>query len=313
MNDAAIVDSLRPVLRREIANARRALDEASRLLGRFPVRKATARPFLIHINTAEAHYKTQLVGALRFGFDAKRIARQWATRPKRVAKATPKQKNDVLAEAQEYVQQLQADPVQLIAAVEALYGAGYLIGAKEAVGLVRDVGAPLSMNELTAKADSLDWSQWTPGDHAAAAELAGLDGGAGLQALLDSAGVMIKSIQDTRLEQLAGVLADGARAGDSVDAIAGKISDLLDDPTRAELIANTELARAVTTSTLDTYRQNGIDQFNVLVYGPCPVCEDQEAANPHDLDEDAPPYHPGCRCAAAPVTSSSSESSTEEI
>ena len=313
--EAIIIARLRPVLKAQIADARRALAEAEQLLGRRSVRKASARPFLTHITAAEAHYKSRLVAALRFGFDAKQLARRWMARPKPVTKATPAQKNDVLQEAQDYVGNLQPDPAALIGTVEALYGAGYLIGVKEALSLVRSAGAPLSMTEFSAKADALDWAQWTPGDQGAAAELAGLDGGAGLQTLLDSAGVTIKSIQETRLDQLASVLADGARSGDSVDAIAGKISGFLDDSSRAELIANTELNRAVTASTFDTYQQNGIEQWDLLVFNPCPECEDVEAANPHDLGDEGPPIHPGCRCAAAPVVSSSqqSQSPDEEI
>jgi SPP1 gp7 family putative phage head morphogenesis protein len=295
--ESAIADELRPVIRRNIANGRRALADVQRLLLQ-PVRKASSRPFLGHIEAAETHYHVQLLAGLRLGLDPEQVARSWSSKAKPVAKDS--QDDRLAAAARTYAKGLATDPSALQAALEAMYGAGYLIGAKESLTLLRNAGKEVSLSDLAVKADDLDWSQWTPGNGSAAAELAGLDGGRGLRSLLDTAGVTVQSIQDTRLDELASVLADGAKKGDSVDTIAANVRGLLDNPSRAEMVANTELNRAVTASTLDTYKQNGIEQFDVLIFNPCPVCEDQEAANPHDLGEDAPPYHPTCRCAAAP-------------
>jgi 8-oxo-dGTP pyrophosphatase MutT (NUDIX family) len=268
--------------------------------GRPKVRKAgSSRSFLSHIETAAGQYRSKLREALTFGLDALQVARQWTAKPRPVVKADDSAGGlDAIARA--FTSDLAMDPAQLLAALEQLYTDGYLIGSKEGLTLLRGAGTTPTLSALAVKADAIDWSKWTPGNVGAARELAGIDGGRGLQTLLDEADVTIKSIQETRLAELTSTLAESASKGDSVDTLAGKIRDLLDDPTRADLIADTELNRAVTASTLDTYRQNGIEQFDVLVFQPCPVCNDEEANNPHELGDDAPPFHPGCRCAAAP-------------
>lgn len=295
--ESSIAAELRPVIQKNIAQARAALDEVRGLL---KVRKASSRPFLVHIESAEAHYRGQLLDPLRFGLDPKAVAQGWDEKSRRAVKDDEADDPELAADADAYVNGLTTNPKPLGEALAGIYAEGYLIGAKEALGFLRDAGNTVSVTGLAVKADAIDWSQWVPGNPGAAAQLAGLDGGAGLGVLLRASDVTIQSIQETRLEQLAGVLADGAKKGESVDAIASRLTELLDDPSRAEMIANTELNRAVTESTLDTYRQNGIEQFDVLVYNPCPICSDEEAANPHDLGDDAPPFHPTCRCAASP-------------
>lgn len=142
------------------------------------------------------------------------------------------------------------------------------------------------------------WDSWTPGSADAAALL---DDG-GLADLLAQAGITIQDIAGTTLDRLGTLLANGAAAGDSVETISRSLMDLLDDPVRAMTIANTEVARAVSTASLDTYAENGIEQWDwVLSPGACDECEDMESDNPHDLSDDHPPLHPNCRCAAAPV------------
>lgn len=282
----------------EGAATRQEVDSA--FSGRPFVRKASSRPFLVHIEAAEQHYSGQVRDALGFDLDADEVAADWATAAKPARKAVAVSDDPLLEAARRYLGSLDWDTTALIAAVEALYAEGYLIGAKEGADLLRAASAAVRNTALQGAADDLDWSQWVPGNVAAANELAGLDGGQGLRALLDVADVNIKSIQATRLEQLADLLARGALDGDSVDSMGRDIRDLLDDPSRAYMIANTELNRAVTAATLDTYRQNGVEMFDVLVFNPCPDCSDEEAGNPHPLTDDAPPYHPNCRCAASP-------------
>jgi hypothetical protein len=72
------------------------------------------------------------------------------------------------------------------------------------------------------------------------------------------------------------------------------------DPDRAFMIADTETARAMTSASIDTYQENGVEQVDLLTFEPCDECEELEDANPYDLD-DAPdvPIHPSCRCALA--------------
>jgi len=145
-----------------------------------------------------------------------------------------------------------------------------------------------------------DWATWTPGDTAAALKTA--DGG--LKALLDQSGVTIKGITRTTLDQIGNKIAAGLQAGDPTSKVAQGIRDLVDGSSwRADLIAHTETARAMTAAAMDVYNVNGIDEWDLLTTeGACEECIAIADQNPHPVsdDEDAPPVHGYCRCASAP-------------
>lgn len=175
---------------------------------------------------------------------------------------------------------------------------GYLTGGHGAIDQVgaSAVVAPDATGKLII---DMDWSKWVPGNPEAAAKVA--DGG--LRTLLDQAGVSIKSIADTSLDQAGNIIGDGLARGDSVDTIARALGDIVASPSRAEMIAHTETARAQTAASFDIYRASGIGEWDLLtVAGACPVCMAVAAANPHPVADssDAPPVHPRCRCAASP-------------
>ena len=161
---------------------------------------------------------------------------------------------------------------------------------------------PGAATATLAGVSATDWAAWTPGDPAAAALM--MNGG--LSNLLDDASIRIKGITGSLLDQLGNRIGDGLASGDSVDSLARNVSDIVSDPGRAEMIAHTEMARAATLATLDTYAVNGVGQWDWVVSDdPCPECADQEADNPHQLDDkDQPPLHPRCRCAVSPVVES---------
>jgi hypothetical protein len=151
--------------------------------------------------------------------------------------------------------------------------------------------------------DGTSWDSWQPGDTAAA----DLASNGGLANMLDDAGIGIKGITGSLLDQLGNRIGDGLASGDSVDSVARGLMDIVGDRSRAEMIAHTETARAATIATLDTYGANGVGEWDwVLSDGACPECEDQEADNPHPLADsgDQPPLHPRCRCAVSPVVES---------
>jgi hypothetical protein len=154
------------------------------------------------------------------------------------------------------------------------------------------------------------WSNWKPGDVGASDLLQ--DGG--FQSLLEAQDVTIQGIAETTLDRMGTLLAQGAARGDSVDTIAGSLYDLLDDPQRAYSIADTELARAVSQSSADTFAANGIDEWDWLVSdGCCDECSSEEDANPHGLGDDQPPLHPMCRCAMSPRPGAYTPRDDEEI
>lgn len=149
--------------------------------------------------------------------------------------------------------------------------------------------------------DGIDWSAWRPGLPA----VANLLTNGGLQRLLDQADVTVRGVQDTLLRQMGNRIAAGVAAGDSVDSIAAGLSAYVADPDRAQMIAHTETARAMSAATLDTYTANGVGQWEwILSPDACELCEEQKDENPHQAGDEMPPLHPRCRCAISPVADS---------
>lgn len=217
--------------------------------------------------------------------------------------------------ASEFVLHLQLDTTELEDVVRECWGEAYLAGYHAGDLMLAGAGvsptsAPWDDGAIAAAAptpdSTIDWGAWTPGSNATAAQLIADDPSSGLAALLHKAAITIDGIQGTLLQDLSNVLAGAADAGASVSETAKRISDLIGDPVRAERIANTELARAMTSATLDTYATNGVRQKEwILSEGACPLCEENAEDGSIDIDEDFtngdPPAHPGCVCAVGPV------------
>jgi SPP1 gp7 family putative phage head morphogenesis protein len=175
-----------------------------------------------------------------------------------------------------------------------LYAEAYLLGDRSAQAMVDGSAA--------------DWGAWTPGDPQAADLVLGSDGlGEGLQRLLSASDITIKSIGDGRFDDLARALALSLENGDSVETLARDLRDILDNASRARMVAVTETARAVSAASIDTYRRNGVPGKEWLIAsGACAICQDNADAGVIPLDDsfpsgdDSPPGHPTCRCAPAP-------------
>jgi portal protein len=175
---------------------------------------------------------------------------------------------------------------------------GYAIGAASAQAAVQ---AGPHLGSVAA-----DMGGWEPGATSVARELAGSLGGTDqLADLLRDASVTIKSIAVNRLGDLARALAEGAEAGDSADVMAQAISGLLSDPSRAQMIVATELARAANSAAMWQYRFHGVEQVRLVTCEDarvCALCDATEAAGALPL-ADAPlvPLHPLCRCSLIPA------------
>lgn len=189
----------------------------------------------------------------------------------------------------------------LLAAVVAIYGDGALIGTASAA---QTLGASLADLLPGAPPGAVDWSAfwdaWTPGDPDAAALL----NSGGLADLLGDAEVTIRGITGTTLDRLGNALADGAASGESADAIAASLAELIGDPARAYRIAVTELARAVSQASLDSYGRDGVARYDLVTSpGACVLCLDAAADGPYAVDdpEGRAPIHPTCRCAVSPA------------
>ena len=144
------------------------------------------------------------------------------------------------------------------------------------------------------------WDRWTPGYGQAAAQAA--DGG--LRDMLNTAGQTISGLNDTTIDRIGTQIAEGLRKGDSYETTAKAVRAVVEDPTRAEAIANTEYCRASTAATVETYAQNNVAQVTWLAEADaCPECEANADGSPYPLqDAPRPPQHPNCRCALAPVS-----------
>jgi SPP1 gp7 family putative phage head morphogenesis protein len=124
----------------------------------------------------------------------------------------------------------------------------------------------------------------------------------------------VSGISETTHTQLADILARGAAEGAGVDTIARDITNTLKSQWpdlkagRARTIANTEVNRAMSKATRDTYSRNGIEKQEWITTGDdrvCPVCEANEAQGAVKSDfssgDTEPPAHANCRCALIPV------------
>jgi 8-oxo-dGTP pyrophosphatase MutT (NUDIX family) len=197
-----------------------------------------------------------------------------------------------------------ADLEQLSRTLSQVYANGWMAGEHAAAV---QVGAhTLDVAGQSAATLATDWGKWVPGDQAAA--IASADGAlAGLLATaikVDGAvGIRIVSIHGNLIDEMGNRIANGVRDGKSVDSMGRTIRDLVHvgGTSRAYMIAHTESTRAVMAGTMKVYGANGVQEWDVIVSaGACTRCLAEEAANPHKTGDEAPPFHPFCRCSGAP-------------
>jgi SPP1 gp7 family putative phage head morphogenesis protein len=184
----------------------------------------------------------------------------------------------------------------LLKVLDALWDEAWAVGAHSAAEVS---GAELP--EYIAQA-GINWDAWQPGDPAAARIVAS----GGLQRLREDAGLIIKGINTTTEERITTAIADGIARGAGMREVAAQLDEVIHDGARAEMIARTETARAVTAATFETYRHAGIGLWEWMdAPGACPICVHNTENSPYPLGGGpALPAHPNCRCAAAPVPGS---------
>jgi len=129
--------------------------------------------------------------------------------------------------------------------------------------------------------------------------------------LLKLAGAIWSSIADWTGDRIATVVTQALSSDQHADvrSIARQINEVLDDPDRARMIAQTECTRAMTGAALATYRDFGAERIEFLTADDTDVddlCAANEDHGPIDLDGGAfpngmPPVHPRCRCTVIPA------------
>lgn len=152
-----------------------------------------------------------------------------------------------------------------------------------------------------AQALAMNWNTWRPGNRAAALRLRPTSL---LYALLNRGNAMADEITMTTVKRIGTILAEGLRQGVTPKRMSILIDQLVDDPTRALTIAQTETSYAVVEANLDLYRESGVEMVEYLVADPCELCSENLDASPISIGEEwpngNPPVHPNCMCDVAP-------------
>lgn len=244
-----------------------------------------------------AHYADQLLKALQ---DTRGITEAQAAA--RAALGGSDIESMAVAAAQLATDQnLTFDTDSLVSILRGIYADSYLAGTHAATMAVGQAGHVLA--SFAGLDSGIDWAKWEPGYAAAAEQVR--DGG--LEKLLAAADLRVKGIIGSTLSDLGNVLAKGLLNGDSVQTIGRAMRDIVADPNRAFLIANTETARSLGAATLATYTANGVTGKRWLTFQPCDICEANESqgviatGDSFDSGDAVPPAHPRCRCAVAPA------------
>lgn len=252
-----------------------------------------------------AYWAPLLAAAFAGAFSIGALVRAWMTlTPASDASTKPERIRELTAQARDWLADRGTSlDTAITDTMRGVLTDGYAIGGASA-----DAAAEAAQAGQQAGSIAADMGSWKPGATGVARELAGSLGdgsGQGLRDLLDQAGVQIKSIADSRIGDLAKVLAEGAERGDSAEDLASAIEDMLSDPSRAEMIVMTELARAANNAAAWAYRFHGIRDARFVTCEDdkvCPACDAEEAAGSRPLNEvPQPPLHPRCRCAIVPA------------
>jgi SPP1 gp7 family putative phage head morphogenesis protein len=162
--------------------------------------------------------------------------------------------------------------------------------------------------EASVTSGPVDWGTWHPGDPDAAHLVRNR---AAFDDLLHRYGVRdVRSIADTYMNDAVRLLHDALMNGDSPGKLAGRLVDLVASPERAMLIAQTEIARAISAAAEARYRAAGVEFVEWATAEDervCLICNGNEAVGtipigtPFPGGTTTPPAHPRCRCALLAV------------
>jgi hypothetical protein len=185
------------------------------------------------------------------------------------------------------------------------YAADYMLARLKGLQKAPKVGAGV-----------VDWETWTPGNRAAAA-LVKPKGG--LVSLLATRKITISDeVINTKLDRIGTALGRGLELGWSSKQIAQALDTIIDDPQQALTIAQTEMSRAVSIATRDSYETAGVEQVEWLVAEGCDECQDNADASPIGIGDtfpsgdSEPPAHPNCMCSLAAYYDTSSNQDSNQ-
>ena len=261
-----------------------------------------------------AQLATKIRKAFKSAIDGDAIARSWAQTHPAGGSVSPQTARDwTLAHAV-----TNSTPMQH--ALSRVYADGYTLGERIAKarlkGLKKDASKD-STNVITPTVNIIDWSTWEPGNPSAAALVRPRGG---LESLLATRKITISDdVIHTKLDRIGTALAKSLDQGLNVKETAKMIDAIINDPQHALTIANTEMNRAMSIATRDTYEKAQVEQVEWLVAEGCDDCQENADASPIGIDEtfptgdSEPPAHPNCMCALAPYYDYTDATPTEEI
>ena len=189
----------------------------------------------------------------------------------------------------------------LIASLTPIYADGWVLGTT-AGGVM--INRSLNKAVTPANVGVVNWDTWTPGNQAAATLV---KPAGGLQRLLDTRGLTIDGVSNTKLDRIGTVLGNALELGITPKQVSVMVDQVINDPQQALVIAQTEMSRAVVQAELTQYQESGVEMVEWLVADPCEECQVNLDASPISIDADWPngdaPVHPNCMCDIAPYIS----------
>ena len=238
---------------------------------------------------------------LRASIDAERVANDWINTHNGVG--TPPATARLWARTHVF-----SDTKALANALNVIHIDAYLLGTDigmSGIARARTNKAP-TLKELQ-RAIGINWDTWKPGNRAASIVI---NPPRGLSSLLDTVGVTVNGLNNTTLDRIGTILAAGLKEGvtpsDMAKQMQWEIDDLLDDPERALMIAQTETSRAVSIASRELYEESGVELVEWLVADPCDLCQENADVSPIGIGDTfpsgdtEPPAHPNCVCDIAP-------------
>ena len=244
--------------------------------------------------------------AFKKAFDSEAIAKAWLETHLGSVHTTPEMARDW---AKVHVT---VNKQPLLDVFPQMYAEGYVIGEKAASYVL----AHKSMNKKANNVGVVDWNTWKPGDSAASALLKPKGS---LRTLLDSKGITIDGVSNTKVDRIGTILSKSLAEGVTVKDTSLLIDQVIDDPQQALAIAMTETARAVSMASRDLYESSGVEMVEWLADDACDLCMENADASPIGIDEvfpsedTEPPAHPNCTCSLSPADVSSYSSDGEQI
>jgi SPP1 gp7 family putative phage head morphogenesis protein len=165
----------------------------------------------------------------------------------------------------------------------------------------------LEKTRIANKADDIEinWDNWKPGDTATALRIKPTEGFIKYLEKVN-ADSYFKNFNKETVTNLGTALSDAIAAGLDAESAAVMIGRHVANPSRALTIAITEQNRAMSFSSIERYKDAGLQKMEWAVSDPCDICAKNDGqviqiGQTFASGDQQPPAHPHCRCVLLPV------------